>query len=336
MLAIHVNEAKALAMGVDISEIYGTLSAMMGSTYINDFTRNGKINRVIMQADAKYRMKPEDLGRSWVRSDAGEMIPMSTLVTWERTSGSETLSRMNGYLAARFMGEAEHGISSGEAIAEVERIAEEVLPEGYAIGWIGQAFQEKRLGSSAATAFIFGIIVVFLILAAQYERWSLPIAVVLAVPFSVLGALLATYLRGMSNDIYFQIGLLVLVGLTAKNAILIVEFAAQKLEQGKSVFDAALEAASIRLRPILMTSLAFILGVLPLAIATGPGAASRQSMGTGVLGGMLAATCIAIIFVPVFFTWFVSKNPVRRDDDEEDEAASPFLSHPEKTDEPKA
>ena len=240
---------------------------------------------------------------------------------------------MNGYLSARFMGEAVAGVSSGEAIAEVERIGEEVLPEGYAIGWVGQAFQEKRLGASASTAFIFGIIVVFLILAAQYERWSLPIAVVLAVPFAALGALLATYCRGLSNDIYFQIGLLVLVGLSAKNAILIVEFAAQKLEQGKSVFDAALEAASLRLRPILMTSLAFVLGVVPLALATGPGAAARQSMGTGVLGGMLVATFIAIIFVPVYFTWFVSKNPVHRDDDDEDETASPFLSHPEKSDE---
>lgn len=334
MLLVNVDEAKALAMGVSISDIYDTLSAFMGSTYINDFTRNGKINRVIMQADTDYRMKPEDLGRSWVRNNVGEMIPMSTLVSWERTSGAETMSRMNGYLAARFMGEAVHGVSSGEAIAEVERIGDEMLPEGYAIGWTGQAFQEKRLGASASTAFIFGIIVVFLILAAQYERWSLPIAVVLAVPFAALGALLATYCRGLSNDIYFQIGLLVLVGLSAKNAILIVEFAAQKLEQGKSVFDAALEAASLRLRPILMTSFAFILGVVPLALATGPGAAARQSMGTGVLGGMLVATFIAIIFVPVYFTWFVSKNPVRRDEDDEDERASPFLSHPEKPEEP--
>ena len=332
MLAINVDEAKALALGVSISDIYDTLSALMGSTYINDFTRNGKINRVIMQADAKYRMKPDDLGRSWIRNDAGQMIPMSTLVSWERTSGAETMQRMNGYLSARFMGEAVHGVSSGEAIAEVERIGAEVLPEGYAIGWVGQAFQEKRLGASASTAFIFGIIVVFLILAAQYERWSLPIAVVLAVPFAALGALIATYCRGLSNDIYFQIGLLVLVGLSAKNAILIVEFAAQKLEQGKSVFDAALEAASLRLRPILMTSFAFVLGVVPLALATGPGAAARQSMGTGVLGGMLVATFIAIIFVPVYFTWFVSKNPVRREDDD-DERASPFLSHPEKPDE---
>ena len=312
--------------------IFMTRSAFMGSTYINDFTRNGKINRVIMQADTEYRMKPEDLGRSWVRNSRGNDSNVDTRVLAKNFRCRDNVS-MNGYLAARFMGEASHGVSSGEAIAEVERIGNEVLPEGYAIGWTGQAFQEKRLGASASTAFVFGIIVVFLILAAQYERWSLPIAVVLAVPFAALGALIATYCRGLSNDIYFQIGLLVLVGLSAKNAILIVEFAAQKLEQGKSVFDAALEAASLRLRPILMTSFAFILGVVPLALATGPGAAARQSMGTGVLGGMLFATFIAIIFVPVYFTWFVSKNPVRREEDD-DEGASPFLSHPEKPEEP--
>ncbi len=332
MLMVNVDEAKALALGVSIDEIYETLSTFMGSNYINDFTRNGKINRVIMQADSQYRMKPEHLGRAWVRSQAGEMIPLSALVTWERTSGAETLARMNGYLSARFMGQAIHGVSSGEAIAEVERIAAQILPEGYAVGWVDQAFQEKRLGASATTAVVFGILVVFLILAAQYERWSLPIAVVLSVPFSVLGALVATYCRGLSNDIYFQIGLLVLIGLTAKNAILIVEFAAQKLESGKSVFDAALEAVSLRLRPILMTSLAFILGVLPLAIATGPGAAARQSMGTGVLGGMFMATFIAVIFVPVFFTWFVSKKPVRREEDDDEEGKSPFLEHKEKVD----
>lgn len=332
MLMVNVDEAKALALGVSIDEIYETLSTFMGSNYINDFTRNGKINRVIMQADSQYRMKPEHLGRAWVRSQAGEMIPLSALVTWERTSGAETLARMNGYLSARFMGQAIHGVSSGEAIAEVERIATQILPDGYAIGWVDQAFQEKRLGASATTAVVFGILVVFLILAAQYERWSLPIAVVLSVPFSVLGALVATYCRGLSNDIYFQIGLLVLIGLTAKNAILIVEFAAQKLESGKSVFDAALEAVSLRLRPILMTSLAFILGVLPLAIATGPGAAARQSMGTGVLGGMFMATFIAVIFVPVFFTWFVSKKPVRREEDDDEEGKSPFLEHKEKVD----
>ena len=305
MLSVNINEDKALALGVPITDVYRTMATLMGGTYINDFTRNGKINRVIMQADAPYRMKPEDLGRSWIRSDYGEMVPLSTLVSYERISGAESLSRMNGYLAARFMGQGAEGVSSGEAIAEIERISKEVLPTGYAIGWVGQAYQEKRLGSTASTAVIFGIIVVFLILAAQYERWSLPIAVVLAVPYSALGALAATYFTGHANDIYLQIGLLVLIGLSAKNAILIVEFAEQKLKEGLTPFEAAMQAASLRFRPIVMTSLAFMLGVLPMALATGAGAAARQSMGIGVLGGMLVGTFVATVFVPVFFTWLV-------------------------------
>lgn len=202
--------------------------------------------------------------------------------------------------------QSEQGYSTGDLITAVEAHSAN-LPSGYHLEWIGQAFHEKRIGSSSASAFAFGMIIVFLILAAQFERWSLPIAVVMAVPYSILGALIATYFRGFNNDIYFQIGLLVLVGLTAKNAILIVEFASQLMHEGKSVREAALEAAKLRLRPIVMTSMAFILGVIPLATATGAGAAARQSMGTGVLGGMLAATFITTFFIPVFFTWFVSK-----------------------------
>ena len=217
--------------------------------------------------------------------------------------GADSLARMNGYMASQFMGSAVQGVSSGDAIALVEQIADEVLPEGYAIEWIGQAWHEKRIGSSSSTAFGFGLIIVFLILAALYERWSLPIAVMLAVPFAVLGALVSLWIRSAPNDIYFQIGLLVLIGLTAKNAILIVEFAVQKMQEGMNPFDAALEAAHLRLRPILMTSLAFVLGVMPLVFATGAGAQARHSMGTGVFGGMIAATFIATIFVPVFFTW---------------------------------
>lgn len=305
MLSVQVHENKALALGVPIADIYRTMATLTGGAYINDFTRNGKINRVIMQADAPYRMKPEDLGRSWVRSDFGEMVPLSTLISYERISGAESLSRMNGYLSARFMGQGAAGVSSGEAIAEVERIAKEVLPEGYHIGWVDQAYQEKTLGSTASVAVIFGIIVVFLILAAQYERWSLPIAVVMAIPYSIFGALLATYLSGHSNDIYLQIGLLVLIGLSAKNAILIVEFAEQKLSEGLTPFEAAMQAASLRFRPIVMTSLAFMLGVLPMAFASGAGAVARQSMGIGVLGGMLVGTFVATVFVPAFFTWLV-------------------------------
>lgn len=305
-LYLTVDEAKALAMGVAISDVYDTLGYFMGGKYVNDFTRIGKIFRVIIQADAPYRMTPESLGDLYVRSDTGKMVPLSTLAHVERTSGPESLKRENGFLAASMNVNAAQGYSTGDVIRAVDTESQ-YLPSGYYVDWTGQAFHEKRIGSSSAAAFAFGLIIVFLILAAQFERWSLPIAVVMAVPYSVLGALVATYFRGFSNDIYFQIGLLVLIGLTAKNAILIVEFAAQKMEEGLEARQAALEAATLRLRPIVMTSMAFILGVIPLATATGAGAAARQSMGTGVLGGMLAATFITTFFIPVFFTWFVSK-----------------------------
>lgn len=305
-LYLTVDEAKALAMGVAISDVYDTLGYFMGGKYVNDFTRIGKIFRVIIQADAPYRMTPESLGDLYVRSDTGKMVPLSTLAHVERTSGPESLKRENGFLAASMNVNAAQGYSTGDVIRAVDTESQ-YLPSGYYVDWTGQAFHEKRIGSSSAAAFAFGLIIVFLILAAQFERWSLPIAVVMAVPYSVLGTLVATYFRGFSNDIYFQIGLLVLIGLTAKNAILIVEFAAQKMEEGLEARQAALEAAKLRLRPIVMTSMAFILGVIPLATATGAGAAARQSMGTGVLGGMLAATFITTFFIPVFFTWFVSK-----------------------------
>lgn len=305
-LYLTVDEAKALAMGVAISDVYDTLGYFMGGKYVNDFTRIGKIFRVIIQADAPYRMTPESLGELYVRSDTGKMVPLPTLAHVERTSGPESLKRENGFLAASMNVNAAQGYSTGDVIRAVDAESQ-YLPSGYYVDWTGQAFHEKRIGSSSAAAFAFGLIIVFLILAAQFERWSLPIAVVMAVPYSVLGALVATYFRGFSNDIYFQIGLLVLIGLTAKNAILIVEFAAQKMEEGLEARQAALEAAKLRLRPIVMTSMAFILGVIPLATATGAGAAARQSMGTGVLGGMLAATFITTFFIPVFFTWFVSK-----------------------------
>lgn len=305
-LYLTVDEAKALAMDVAISDVYDTLGYFMGGKYVNDFTRIGKIFRVIIQADAPYRMTPESLGELYVRSDTVKMVPLSTLAHVERTSGPESLKRENGFLAASMNVNAAQGYSTGDVIQAVDAESQ-YLPSGYYVDWTGQAFHEKRIGSSSAAAFAFGLIIVFLILAAQFERWSLPIAVVMAVPYSVLGALVATYFRGFSNDIYFQIGLLVLIGLTAKNAILIVEFAAQKMEEGMEARQAALEAAKLRLRPIVMTSMAFILGVIPLATATGAGAAARQSMGTGVLGGMLAATFITTFFIPVFFTWFVSK-----------------------------
>lgn len=308
MLRVELDEDKAMRLGISTSQVYDTLSTLFAGNYVNDFTRNGRTYRVIIQGNAESRQTPEDFGRAWVKASSGEMVPLGSLLKVSRISGSDSLRRMNGYLAAQFMGAAVEGVSSGEAIRIVEEIAEEILTEGYGIEWTGQAWHEKRIGASSSTAIFFGLIIIFLILAALYERWSLPIAVVLAIPYAVLGAFVSLWFRGAANDIYFQIGLLVLIGLTAKNAILIVGFAVMKMEEGLSVFDAAIEAAHLRLRPILMTSLAFVLGVMPLVFATGPGAAARHSMGTGVFGGMLAATFIATIFVPVFFTWFVRKN----------------------------
>jgi HAE1 family hydrophobic/amphiphilic exporter-1/multidrug efflux pump len=277
--------------------------------YVNDFNLSGRTYRVQLQADAPYRAQPTDLGQIYVRADNGSMVPVSALIQVTQIVGPEQLERFNGFLAAKVLGNAIPGVSSGEAIQVVQDVANASLPPGYELAWAGQAYQQIRTGTTSAVAFVFGILMVFLILAAQYERWSLPLAVLLAVPFALFGALLAVLVRGMPNDIYFQIGLVVLVGLSAKNAILIVEFASQKRQQGMSNIDAALTAARQRFRPIVMTSLAFILGVFPLVISSGAGAAARRSMGTGVFGGMLASTFIATIFVPMFFTWMSRKQP---------------------------
>ena len=302
-LYVEVDEPKALSMGIALDAIYATLQANTGSLYVNDFNRSGKTYKVLVQADAAARMKPEDLLRPYVRAASGAMVPLSAVATVKTVTGAEMVERFNGFVSAKVLGSAAPGYSSGDAIKAVEEVSREMLPEGFRTEWVGQSFQEKRTGSASVIAFVFGIIMVFLILAAQYEKWSLPLAVIMAVPFAMLGALVAVLIRGMPNDIYFQIGLLVLVGLAAKNAILIVEFAAQKQAEGMGVVEAALEAARLRFRPIVMTSLAFVLGVLPLAISSGAGSAARRSMGTGVVGGMLAATFIATIFVPLFFKW---------------------------------
>ena len=307
-LFVEVDEAKAISQGVAVADIYATLQSTMGSLYINDFNRSGRTYRVQLQADAEYRMKPEDLGRVYVRARSGAMIPLSALSTVTDVVGAEQLNRYNGLLAAKIYGGGAHGVSSGDAIAMVEEIAERNLPAGYQIAWTGQAYQEKRTGSAAVFAFSFAIVMVFLILAAQFETWVLPLAVIMAVPFAMAGALLAILLRDMPNDIYFQIGLVTLIGLAAKNAILIVEFASQKMKQGMPAAQAAIEAAQLRFRPIVMTSMAFVLGVVPLVIATGAGAAARRSMGTGVFGGMLLATFVATIFIPLFFAWFTRKH----------------------------
>lgn len=307
-LRVEVDREKALALGVPVNEVFGALQAQMGSLYVNDFNKAGRTYRVTVQADAEYRARPEDLGNIYVRSaTSGSMIPLKSLITVENIIGPEQIERYEGYIAAKVLGSAKEGFSSGEALLAVEQIARQSLPKGYDIEWTGQAFQEKRTGSASVFAFGFALIMVYLILAALYERWGVPVAVVLAVPFALLGALGFVYLRGMDNDIYFQIGLVVLIGLAAKNAILIAEFAMQGMEQGMTAAEAAVEAARLRFRPIVMTSLAFVFGVVPLVLATGAGAAARQSMGSGVFGGMIVATFIAPIFVPLFFTLFARK-----------------------------
>ena len=314
-LFVEVDEAKAISQGVPVADIYATLQSTMGSLYVNDFNKSGRTYRVQLQAEAEYRMKAEDLGKVYVRSNTGQMIPLSALSKVSNIVGAEQLERYNGLLSAKVLGGGAPGISSGETIKMVEKIAAENLPDGYQIAWTGQAYQEKRTGSAAIFAFGFAIIMVFLILAAQFETWALPLAVIMAVPFALAGALLAVLLRGMPNDIYFQIGLITLVGLAAKNAILIVEFASQKMEEGMPVGQAALEAARMRFRPIVMTSMAFVLGIVPLVIATGAGAAARRSMGTGVFGGMILATFVATIFIPMFFTWLSNTHVDRKHHD---------------------
>jgi len=298
---LDLDRAKARALNVPIDAVFTTMQSTFGSLYVNDFTLYGRVFRVTLQSEAEFREKPEDLRNVFVRSSTGEMIPLDSLVHVERVIGPDLIERFNAFTAAKIMGEPAPGFSSGQALAAIEEVAAETLPDDYTLGWTGSAYQEKAASGSAAQAFIFGLVMVFLILAAQYEKWSLPLAVITAVPFAVFGALLAVWLRDLQNDVYLQVGLVTLIGLAAKNAILIVEFAVLSHQRGMSVVDAANEAAKLRFRPIIMTSLAFILGCVPLAISTGAGAASRHSIGTGVIGGMLAATFLATFMVPMFY-----------------------------------
>jgi hydrophobe/amphiphile efflux-1 (HAE1) family protein len=300
-LYADLDREKARMLGVPVSEVFDTLAATMGAFYVNDFNKFGRTYQVQLQAEPQYRSRPEDIGTVYVRSGQGEMIPLSSLVSVQFVAGPEIVERFNNFPAAKVLGAAAPGYSSGQAIAVLEEVARRELPPDFSIDWSGAAYQERRTGGSSRMALILAAIMVFLILAAQYERLKLPLAVMLALPFGMFGALTAVWLRGLENDVYFQIGLVTLIGLAAKNAILIVEFAAVRKTAGMSTEAAALEAARLRFRPILMTSLAFILGVLPLAISTGAGAASRHAIGTGVMGGMMAATFLAIFFVPLFF-----------------------------------
>ncbi|MBK4738468.1 efflux RND transporter permease subunit [Noviherbaspirillum pedocola] len=300
-LLVDVDREKATTLGVPIAEVYGAMQTMFGSLYVSQFNKFSRLWQVILQAEPSYRLKPEDLEQIYVRSRDGSMLPLKSVVTTRYVTGPDLMTRFNNFPAVKITASPAPGYSSGQAIAALERIGAEVLPEDFALAWSGEAFEEKKSGSASSSVFIFGLVMVFLILAAQYEKWSLPIGVLLAVPFALFGALAAIMLRGLNNDVYFQIGLTMLVALAAKNAILIFEFAVINRQAGMSVYDAAMRAAKERLRPIVMTSLAFILGCVPLAIAVGASANSRHSIGTGVIGGMLAATVIAVYFIPMFY-----------------------------------
>src|SRR5688500_17092450 len=328
-LYVDVDREKAKSLGVPLDDIFSTLAATLGSYYVNDFNKYGRTWQVLMSAEPGQRASPEDAGAVYVRSAKGDMIPLRSLARIEYTSGPGTMTRFNNLPAVQVLGGARPGISSGEAIAEIERIASEVLPPDFSLDWSGASFQEKRSGGTSVIVLALGALMAFLILAAQYEKWSLPLSVMLALPFGTFGALAAIWINNslgslyyigtaiapwlqpvlaplqglarLSNDVYFQIGLVTLLGLAAKNAILIVEYAVMKHHEGLSASAAAVEAARLRFRPILMTSLAFILGVLPLVLSDGAGAGARNSAGTGVMGGMLAATFLAIFFVPTFF-----------------------------------
>ena len=308
---LNLDRERAKAMNVNVDDVFTTMQSTFGQHYVNDFNLYGKTYQVNIQAQSEFRESPEDLSRIFVKSSNGDLIPISTLVSFERVIGADIVDRFNLFTSAKIIGNANEakGYSSGDALRVIEEVAKEVLPDGYTLAYAGTSYQEKNASGTGKLAFIFGLIFVFLILCAQYERWLMPLSVLTAVPFAVFGACVATMLRGLSNDIYFQIGLVMLIALSAKNAILIVEFAQYLHEkEGKGILESAIGAAKLRFRPIIMTSLAFSIGVLPLALSSGAGSASRHAIGTGVIGGMLAATFIAIFFIPLFWSYVARFN----------------------------
>jgi multidrug efflux pump len=309
---LNVDTRRAGAVGLTVADINDTLSSAWGSAYINDFIDRGRVKRVFMQADAPFRMLPEDLDRWYARNASGQMVRFSSFATARWTTGSPRLERYNDVPSVEVLGAPAPGRSSGDAMDAIEAMAAK-LPTGIGFEWTGLSYQERLSGSQAPALYAISLLVVFLCLAALYESWSIPFSVMLVVPLGVLGALVAAGLRGMSNDVYFQVGLLTTIGLSAKNAILIVEFAKELQEQGQELVAATVAAARQRLRPILMTSLAFGVGVIPLATSTGAGSGSQNAIGTGVLGGIVAATVLGVFFIPVFFVvvrrLFASRRP---------------------------
>ncbi|MDP5009549.1 MAG: efflux RND transporter permease subunit, partial [Glaciimonas sp.] len=299
-LQLDIDRDKAQALGLSYTSINSTLSTALGSSYVNDFPNQGRQQRVIVQADAPQRLQPEDLFKLYAKNTAGNMVPFSAFAKAHWITGPVQLTRYNGYPAVKISGAAAPGHSSGEAMTEMENLTAK-LPAGFGFEWTGQSLEEKTSGSQAPLLYALSLIAVFLVLAALYESTSIPLAVMLVVPLGILGALLGVTFRGMPNDVYFKVGMIAVVGLSAKNAILIIEFAKDLQAQGMGLVEATLEAVHLRFRPIIMTSMAFILGVLPLVIASGAGSASQRAIGTGVMGGMITATVLAVFLVPVFF-----------------------------------
>ncbi len=297
---IDIDAAKATSLGLSIDQINGTLAAAWGSSYIDDFVDRGRVKRVFVQADQPFRMVPEDFDLWSVKNDKGEMVPFSAFATKHWDYGSPRLERYNGVSAMEIQGEPAPGVASGDAMAEIEQLAKQ-LPAGFGIEWTAMSYQERQAGSQTPLLYTLSLMIVFLCLAAMYESWSVPTAVLLAAPLGILGAVLANTFKGLERDIYFQVAMLTTVGLTSKNAILIVEFAKENLEKGASLIESIMHAVRDRLRPIVMTSLAFGMGVVPLAVSTGAGSGAKQAIGTGVLGGMIVGTVLGVFFVPLFF-----------------------------------
>jgi multidrug efflux pump len=303
-LRAEVDREKTTLLGIPVQDVYSAIQAQFGSLPVSQFNQFSHVWWVVAQSDARFRRNPEDLTRLYTRNNQNQMVPLSSVVTTSWTSGPDVLPHFNGFPAAKIIGNNAPERSSGDAIRAMEEVASEVLPPGYTFAWSGLAFEEKKSGGTSSIAFVFGLVIVFLVLAAQYESWTLPGAVMTAVPFGILGALLTNWARGLTNDVYFQIGLLVLIGLGAKNAVLRVSAAVEFRKQGKSIMEATKLAGEQRLRPIIMTSLAFAMGCLPLALAVGAGANARHSIGTGIIGGMIGETTLAMLYVPLFFYLF--------------------------------
>jgi HAE1 family hydrophobic/amphiphilic exporter-1 len=312
---VQIDREKAKAIGVPINQVTQALSVYMGSQYVNDFDFNNRSYRVYVQADEPFRMTSRDLRQYYVRSDTNGLVPLDNIVTLKETAGPQVINHFNLFRSAEIDGAPAPGYSSSDGLKSMEELARQHMLQGMSIGWSGLALEEVESGGKAIIIFSLGLLVVYLTLAAQYESFALPFIILLAVPMAVLGALLFVSLRDMPNDIYVQIGLVLLIGLSAKNSILIVEFAEQLIERGRSIIEAAIEAAELRLRPILMTSFAFILGVLPLYFARGAGKLGRHSVGTAIVGGMLFSTVLNLIFIPVLYvilkTWLVKMSPAK-------------------------